>query len=249
MAGVTDSGGSAGNAGVSIAGSVANAGANIIDTAMTNAANAKQNDETRAYNLDLWNKQNAYNTPSAQMARYAAAGLNSNLIYGSGSASSGNASPPSPASSVNFRQPDLQLPQLTAILQQLAQTALTTQQNKTEVYKTAGAKEDADMKSNLNTFYFAPYTSDDVNPANNLWATRMADLQQKMANVGLTTANASSASSLADLNSRLRKYNMTANDSIYARMLTQGSNGALGGTSVITDMLKSFWNSIANSNK
>lgn len=47
-----------------------------------------------AYNMDLdmWNRMNNYNDPAAQMARYEAAGLNPNLIYGNGSASSGNAS-------------------------------------------------------------------------------------------------------------------------------------------------------------
>lgn len=34
-------------------------------------------------NLDLWNKQNEYNTPTAQMQRLQAAGLNPNLVYGS----------------------------------------------------------------------------------------------------------------------------------------------------------------------
>lgn len=37
-----------------------------------------------AYNRDIafWNQQNAYNDPQSQMDRYAAAGLNPNLIYG-----------------------------------------------------------------------------------------------------------------------------------------------------------------------
>lgn len=34
-------------------------------------------------NLDLWNKQNEYNSPTAQMQRLQAAGLNPNLVYGS----------------------------------------------------------------------------------------------------------------------------------------------------------------------
>lgn len=42
------------------------------------------------YNLDMWNRQNEYNLPAAQMARLQAAGLNPNLIYGSG-AEVGNA--------------------------------------------------------------------------------------------------------------------------------------------------------------
>lgn len=55
------------------------------------------------FNIDQWNRENAYNSPAAQMQRFAAAGLNPNLIYGqsntsgqiSGSLTSG--SPASPA--------------------------------------------------------------------------------------------------------------------------------------------------------
>lgn len=34
------------------------------------------------WNIDQWNRENAYNTPAAQMARFKAAGLNPDLIYG-----------------------------------------------------------------------------------------------------------------------------------------------------------------------
>lgn len=40
---------------------------------------AKQQNQ---WNLDQWNRENEYNTPFAQMARYKAAGLNPDLIYG-----------------------------------------------------------------------------------------------------------------------------------------------------------------------
>lgn len=40
---------------------------------------AKQQNQ---WNIDQWNRENEYNSPSAQMARYKAAGLNSDLIYG-----------------------------------------------------------------------------------------------------------------------------------------------------------------------
>lgn len=46
---------------------------------------------------EMWNMNNEYNKPSSQMARYLEAGLNPNLIYGSGSASAGNStSTPTP---------------------------------------------------------------------------------------------------------------------------------------------------------
>lgn len=40
---------------------------------------AKQQNQ---WNIDQWNRENAYNTPIAQMARYKAAGLNPDLMYG-----------------------------------------------------------------------------------------------------------------------------------------------------------------------
>lgn len=56
-------------------------------------AQAKENQKNREYNLMLartqnqwnieqWQRENDYNSPSAQMARYRAAGLNPDLIYG-----------------------------------------------------------------------------------------------------------------------------------------------------------------------
>lgn len=49
---------------------------------------AQQNkilDQTQQYNLDLWNRSNAYNSPSAQMDRLKAAGINPNMAFMQGS--------------------------------------------------------------------------------------------------------------------------------------------------------------------
>lgn len=48
--------------------------------------NKKLQDNAFAHNVEMWNMQNAYNTPSAQMERLQAAGLNPNLVYGNGGA-------------------------------------------------------------------------------------------------------------------------------------------------------------------
>lgn len=50
-----------------------------------------------SYNKDveMWNKNNAYNTPSEQMKRLEAAGLNPNMVYGSGTVA-GNTSSQTP---------------------------------------------------------------------------------------------------------------------------------------------------------
>lgn len=65
-----------------------------------------------AYNRDveMWERNNAYNSPEAQMARLQSAGLNPNMVYGSGSVS-GNSSAPSmpkyqvPRSDYNYSPP------------------------------------------------------------------------------------------------------------------------------------------------
>lgn len=56
-------------------------------------------------NLEQWNLQNEYNSPSAQMQRYIDAGLNPNLIYGTGSASAGNASASPTYSAAKYNSP------------------------------------------------------------------------------------------------------------------------------------------------
>lgn len=49
-----------------------------------NEANKKAVDRANAYDMYTWDLQNQYNDPVHQMARLKAAGLNPNLVYGSG---------------------------------------------------------------------------------------------------------------------------------------------------------------------
>lgn len=61
------------------------------NTDKTIAANKKMAEYQYSKDLEMWNQGNKYNSPSAQMDRLKAAGLNPNLVYGSGSAA-GNTS-------------------------------------------------------------------------------------------------------------------------------------------------------------
>ena len=67
-------------------------------------------------NMKFWEMQNKYNTPKNQMARLKDAGLNPNLIYGSGSANTGVAGSiaPSKAAPYNIQNP---IPLQAALLQ------------------------------------------------------------------------------------------------------------------------------------
>lgn len=58
----------------------------------TNTANRELAEYAYGQDLAMWNLQNEYNSPKSQVARLKAAGLNPVFMYGSGSASAGNAS-------------------------------------------------------------------------------------------------------------------------------------------------------------
>ncbi|AZL82935.1 DNA pilot protein [Apis mellifera associated microvirus 35] len=60
------------------------------NTERTIAAQKAESELAYQRSVEMWNMQNLYNSPSAQMDRFKAAGLNPHLIYGQGS--SGNAS-------------------------------------------------------------------------------------------------------------------------------------------------------------
>lgn len=96
----------AANGFLNAAGSVWNTMQNRKNVKDTIAANRSLAEYAYAQDFEMWNRQNAYNSPQAQMERLKAAGLNPNLVYGSG-AVSGNTSGPTPkynAPTVDFSQ-------------------------------------------------------------------------------------------------------------------------------------------------
>lgn len=81
------------------------AGLNAASQKSANSTNMKIARYQNAWNLEQWNRENEYNLPTAQMARLKAAGLNPNLVYGSGGASTTSA--PSPrAAAANYQAID-----------------------------------------------------------------------------------------------------------------------------------------------
>lgn len=97
----------------------------------TNRMNRENAEWQLAQNRRLQEEQRIYDTPSNQMARYKAAGLNPHLIYGSGSGASGSAFPisapgiaPSRVDAPSSSYPDIAGSFLTAG-QIMAQTELT----------------------------------------------------------------------------------------------------------------------------
>lgn len=75
---LTDLGNALVGAGTAVAGSVAT-------TSIGNSRKAKLAKYSYEKDLEMWNRQNLYNSPDQQMARLKKAGLNPNLVYGTGS--------------------------------------------------------------------------------------------------------------------------------------------------------------------
>lgn len=78
------------------------------NTDKQNQANKELAEYQYNRDLEMWNKGNAYNSPLAQMERLKKAGLNPNLIYGSGGATTQAVNLPkynAPTMSYNYRPP------------------------------------------------------------------------------------------------------------------------------------------------
>jgi len=100
------------------------AGASALGSGANIAATSSMNKKTRQWNEKMyqqqrndaeiaWAKQNSYNSPSEQMARLQAAGLNPQLVYGQGAVANSTSAPDVP-SAMPWRAetPDLGIPKI-----------------------------------------------------------------------------------------------------------------------------------------
>lgn len=76
---------------------------NVVSTWIQNKQQRKMQRQEFANNKEMWNLANQYNSPEMQMQRLEAAGLNKNLVYGSGSVV-GNTSTQTP----KYQAPNIQ---------------------------------------------------------------------------------------------------------------------------------------------
>jgi len=141
-------------AGIAAGASLAGSGASIYASGKMNKKtrefSEKMYGKQRADALADWDTQNAYNSPEAQMARLKAAGLNPNLVYGSGSATE-------PAGRINSTESkgwNPNTPDLSGIsragsegLQAFQDVTLQQEQVKTMVAQRENIKLDAALKA------------------------------------------------------------------------------------------------------
>lgn len=113
------SGGSVGDIGAIIqgAGLIYSAYQGRQNTKDTIAANKDLAEYAYSKDVEAWNRQNDYNSPSAQMARLKAAGLNPNMMYGSGGGASNASQMPhynAPTIDYSGRRPVVDVPAMLA---------------------------------------------------------------------------------------------------------------------------------------
>lgn len=101
------------------------------NTDATNAANQRMAEYAYSRDVEMMNRTNAYNSPEQQMERLKNAGLNPNLIYGSGG-SVGNMSGAAPKYQAPTMQyaykPGIDLPGMIGMYQDVAMKAAQTDQ-------------------------------------------------------------------------------------------------------------------------
>lgn len=76
------------------------AGVGAASNASTNAANKQLAEQANQWNVDMWKRQADYNTPSAQLARLRAGGINPALFYAGGNADPGNVQAAAPSANL-----------------------------------------------------------------------------------------------------------------------------------------------------
>lgn len=131
---------------MSILPGIAAAGAGLIGNLATNYTGRKLAKYQYSQDLAQWNRENAYNHPSAQMARLKQAGLNPNLVYGTGSV--GNTTTQGPKQSTpDISYDGAQLSELaTGVLNAYAQIKNTNAQTENTRANTAVQNEEAALK-------------------------------------------------------------------------------------------------------
>lgn len=111
-----------------------------VGSIFSNRGAKRREREARKWNLEQWHRQNQYNLPSNQMQRLQAAGLNPNLIYGSGSANTGIAGSVAPgkAAPYNVKDPTPSMIQGALIESQISNINSVTSKNNADTAKTLG---------------------------------------------------------------------------------------------------------------
>ena len=202
------------------AGSALGGIAGVIGGLIMNRSNrrfAKQQADTAwQRELEQWHRANEYNSPKAQMARLKAAGLNPNMVYGTGTQASGTAASSAPSAQTAKHQaqfPTIDVAERMARIKNIQADTLATLTGE----KYTGQKAEGQRSKNI------------VLAAQAEWAANGLLKQQLLANIGLTNMRKDESrvraklieaqKQLTDEKTNLAKSGLSSSDNTIIRLL------------------------------
>lgn len=131
---------------------IINSAGSINASILGNSGNRKAQERARKANIEFWQMQNEYNSPTAQMQRLQEAGLNPNLVYGTGVNAAGNADKiaPAQAEKYSFENPLRNITNFADVKLRTAQTDNLRTQN-TVLHQDAALKASQAAKNAVET--------------------------------------------------------------------------------------------------
>lgn len=198
----------------------------------SNVGNKKAQKRAFAHNVDMWNRANEYNDPSAQMARLKGAGLNPNLVYGTGSVS-GNTSTQTPKYQAEEVRYDVNAQQAMQTLGEYQNTQL----QKAQVDNVAANTENVKARTIIEFIRGSKYISDakkakiEANVAQELEQTQIDTGKQQLDLLNKNISNAEKLGILRKLETELKekelewmKNGITKQDSLWVRQVMEWIN-------------------------
>lgn len=205
---------------------VIGAGSSLFNGFMNRNSAASAFADSSRLSWDMWNAANAYNTPAAQMARFKAAGLNPNLVYGQMSNS--------PAPVLVRKDPyNFKLDMDLSMLNQLENQELTNR----SVRKDIENKEKASKNLDANTAATLQRIANDQRDADDRHQIARTNLQQMLVDLGLSRGD---AAFYASRGSRAKTmWDSGFRSSVYGQAKDVGSD--------VVGILRDLWSSVKNS--
>lgn len=164
-----------------IAAGLLSGGGALGGSILNNLQNRRLANNAQNFELEMWNRSNEYNSPAAQMARLKSAGLNPNLVYGTGTVSGNSSSAPPRAHVPEIN--NVITPMLGALLDTIRTQASTANTQAETANKIADTKNKGILFDNLtNQYQIGQFKLTDILPYESALLKQKFDFNKKLYN-------------------------------------------------------------------
>lgn len=214
--------------GAMIGGFLGNGLMSLFNNRAQNEMNRDIQERQQKFDINMWNMKNVYDSPDMQMLRLKNAGLNPNLIYGGGGATSVSAPPPK-SSTYEAVSPlaNIHLPDVLSIIQ----TVSEVEKNKAETQLKNSQRDYTDVNKNFQQtlidygYPAAKAGRETLNQyvENATWEQKRDALLAQFKKAGIDLSSAEIDKRMKELNlhqnEQLKEFNLNMNDDIISRLL------------------------------